>query len=162
MKIMLVCSSGGHLYAMSQLEPFWADYERVWVTFSCSSSRASLQDERVIWAWGPTNRNLLNFLRNFILAMQVLHREKPELIISTGAGVAVPFMIIGKLLGAKTIFIESITRVEQLSLSARLVLPFLDSLYVHWPKLRILYPNAQLINRSMERTKIPLSITEAS
>jgi hypothetical protein len=71
-------------------------------------------------------------------------------------------MIIGKLLGAKTIFIESITRVEQLSLSARLVLPFLDSLYVHWPKLRILYPNAQLINRSMERTKIPLSITEAS
>jgi UDP-N-acetylglucosamine:LPS N-acetylglucosamine transferase len=147
---------------MSQLEPFWADYERVWVTFSCSSSRASLQDERVIWAWGPTNRNLLNFLRNFILAMQVLHREKPELIISTGAGVAVPFMIIGKLLGAKTIFIESITRVEQLSLSARLVLPFLDSLYVHWPKLRILYPNAQLINRSMERTKIPLSITEAS
>lgn len=159
---MLVCSSGGHLYAMSQLEPFWADYERVWVTFSCSSSRASLQDERVIWAWGPTNRNLLNFLRNFILAMQVLHREKPELIISTGAGVAVPFMIIGKLLGAKTIFIESITRVEQLSLSARLVLPFLDSLYVHWPKLRILYPNAQLINRSMERTKIPLSITEAS
>lgn len=159
---MLVCSSGGHLYAMSQLEPFWADYERVWVTFSCSSSRASLQDERVIWAWGPTNRNLLNFLRNFILAMQVLHREKPELIISTGAGVAVPFMIIGKFLGAKTIFIESITRVEQLSLSARLVLPFLDSLYVHWPKLRILYPNAQLINRSMERTKISLSITEAS
>jgi beta-1,4-N-acetylglucosaminyltransferase len=162
MKIMLVCSSGGHLYAMSQLEAFWINYQRVWVTFPYSSARASLQDERVVWAWGPTNRNLPNFLKNFILAMKVLPQEKPDLIISTGAGVAVPFLIIGKILGARTIFVESITRVEQLSLSARMVLPFLDTLYVHWPKLRSLYPNAQLINTSIERMKVPLSTTEAS
>jgi beta-1,4-N-acetylglucosaminyltransferase len=65
--------------------------------------------------------------------------------LTTGAGVAVPFLIVGKLLGSQTIFIESITRVQQLSLSARLVLPFLDVLYVYWPQLKIRYPKAELI-----------------
>ncbi|MEM7715539.1 MAG: UDP-N-acetylglucosamine--LPS N-acetylglucosamine transferase, partial [Cyanobacteria bacterium P01_A01_bin.68] len=59
--------------------------------------------------------------------------------------VAVPFIAIGKLLGAKTVFVESITRVKTLSLSAKLVRPCLDALYVHWPQLLKHYPQATLI-----------------
>jgi beta-1,4-N-acetylglucosaminyltransferase len=66
-------------------------------------------------------------------------------ILSTGAGVAVPFLILGKLLGRRTVFVESITRIETLSLSARLALPFIDLLYVHWPQLQARYPRAELI-----------------
>jgi beta-1,4-N-acetylglucosaminyltransferase len=146
MKIMLVCSSGGHFHAMQQLQPFWINYERVWVTFYTSTTNTAMETEKVYWAWGPTNRNLPNFLRNFFLAWKLVPKERPDLVISTGAGVAVPFLILGKLLGSQTVFIESITRVNQLSLSARLVLPFLDTLYVHWPQLRTHYPQAQLVN----------------
>ncbi|MDJ0574868.1 MAG: hypothetical protein QNJ65_06830 [Xenococcaceae cyanobacterium MO_234.B1] len=74
-----------------------------------------------------------------------MNQESPDLVLSTGAGVAVPFLILAKLKGIKTAFIESFTRVKELSLSARLVLPFLDALYVQWKQLQVKYPQAKLI-----------------
>lgn len=145
MKIMIVCSTGGHFQAMQGLQPFWENHERVWVTFRTATTKAALEEERVYWAFSPTNRNLRNLVRNFFLAWKLLSQERPHLVISTGAGVAVPFLILSKILGSQTVFIESITRVKQLSLSARLVLPFLDTVYVHWPQLQVRYPQAELI-----------------
>ncbi|KGF72762.1 glucosyl transferase [Neosynechococcus sphagnicola sy1] len=145
MKILLVCSTGGHFRTLHQLHPFWQHHERVWVTFRSAATETALAEEQVYWAWSPTNRHLPNLIRNFLLSWQVLFQEHPDLVLSTGAGVAVPFLIVGKLLGCQTVFIESITRVRQLSLSARLVLPFLDALYVQWPELLIRYPQAEYI-----------------
>jgi UDP-N-acetylglucosamine:LPS N-acetylglucosamine transferase len=99
----------------------------------------------VVWAFSPTNRNQPNLLRNLRLALQVIRQERPQLILSTGAGVAVPFLLLGKLHGCKTVFIESVTRIHTLSLSARLVCPFLDVLYVHWPQLQLRHPSAELV-----------------
>lgn len=130
---------------MKGLHPFWENHERTWVTFCSATTKSGLEAEKVYWAWSPTNRNLLNLIRNFVLAWQVLSKEAPHLVISTGAGVAVPFLILAKFFGSQTVFIESITRVQQLSLSARLVLPFLDILYVHWPQLQMRYSRAELI-----------------
>ncbi len=131
---------------MQSLHPFWRNHQRIWVTFYSENTKTTLDTERVYWAWSPTNRNLVNLVRNFFLAWQILSQETPHLVISTGAGVAVPFLILAKLLGRQTIFIESITRVKQLSLSARLALPFLDTLYVHWPQLQARYPRAKIID----------------
>lgn len=146
MKILLVCSTGGHFRSMHELQLFWKTHERIWVTFHSSTTKSALDAEKVYWAWSPTNRNLPNLVRNFLLAWQVLYRERPQLVISTGAGVAVPFLILAKILGSQTVFIESITRVKQLSLSARLALPFLDALYVRWSELQVRYPQAELIS----------------
>lgn len=145
MKVLLVCSSGGHFKASQQLHPFWQDHERYWVTFHTPTTEAALTGETVYWAYSPTNRNLPNFFRNLLLAFKIIQRDRPDLIITTGAGVAVPFLILGKLWGSQTVFIESITRVTSLSLSARLALPFLSVLYVHWPQLQTRYPKAELI-----------------
>lgn len=130
---------------MRELESFWTSHERVWVTFETSSSQILLKDETVFWAWSPTNRNLPNLIRNLILAWKVIRAEKPDLILSTGAGVAVPFIVLGHFLGSKTAFVESITRVDNLSLSARLIYPILDALYVCWPELAHKYPKAEAI-----------------
>jgi UDP-N-acetylglucosamine:LPS N-acetylglucosamine transferase len=105
-----------------------------------------LQDYPVYWAYAPTNRNIPNLWRNFVLAAQVLLKERPQLILSTGAGVAVPFIILGKLLGCKTVFVESFTRVEALSLSARLAQPFLDVIYVQWEQLKQRYAKTEMVN----------------
>jgi UDP-N-acetylglucosamine:LPS N-acetylglucosamine transferase len=145
MKILLVCSSGGHFKALQQLRPFWQDYDRVWVTFKTATTEATLTGEAVHWAYSPTNRNLPNLFKNLFLAFQVLKGDRPDLIISTGAGVAVPFLILGKLMGSQTLFIESVTRVTSLSLSAKLSMPFLSTLYVHWPQLQVIYPRAELV-----------------
>lgn len=130
---------------MQQLQPFWQQYDCCWVTFRTAPTEAALQQERVYWAFSPTNRNLPNLIRNFRLAWKVLSQEQPQLVLSTGAGVAIPFLILGKLMGSQTVFVESITRSQNLSLSARIVLPFLDAIYVYWKQLQKRYPKAELI-----------------
>ncbi|MEA5390369.1 PssD/Cps14F family polysaccharide biosynthesis glycosyltransferase [Cyanobium gracile UHCC 0139] len=145
MKILLVCSSGGHFKALQQLAGFWGRHPHLWITFRTPTTETALAGEPVQWAHSPTNRNLPNLLRNLALALQVIRSERPDVIVSTGAGVAVPFLLLGKLLGCKTVFIESVTRIETLSLSARLIRPFLDILYVHWPQLQRRYPRAELV-----------------
>lgn len=95
-----------------------------------------LKDEdEVAWAYYPTNRNIINLIKNLGLAWQLLRKERPDVIISSGAGVGVPFIWLGALMGIETIFIESITFTERCSLSARLVSPFVDHYYVQWPAL---------------------------
>lgn len=151
MKLLLVCSTGGHFNAMQQLQSFWQHHDRVWVTFRTEATEAALYDERIYWAFSPTNRNLPNLIRNFGLAWKVLSRERPQIVLSTGAGVAVPFLILGKLMGCQTAFVESITRTRRVSMSARLSLPFLDVVYVYWRQLQVKYPKAELIVSQADR-----------
>lgn len=147
MKILLVGPAEDNLATLQQLRPFWENHEPVWVTFSNALSQEILQGATVYWAWGPTHRNLLNLLRNTWLALRVLWQEHPALVIATGSGAVVPFVILARLGGSQTVFIESLTRVKQLSLSGRLVLPFLSVLYVHWSQLQARYPKAELIEQ---------------
>ena len=94
--LLLVCSSGGHLLQLVGLREAFGGLERVWVTFDKPDARSLLAGERVVHAFGPTNRNIPNLLRNLRLARRVLRRPSgPRAIVSTGAGVAVPFAWIG-------------------------------------------------------------------
>ncbi|MBD2653687.1 UDP-N-acetylglucosamine--LPS N-acetylglucosamine transferase [Synechocystis sp. FACHB-383] len=145
MKLLLISSSGGHFNALCQLASFWQNHDRQWVTFPTATTRNYLAQEEVHWAFGPTNRNLPNLCRNLGLAVRIIYQERPDMVITTGAGVAVPFLLFAKLLGIKTIFIESFTRVNDLSLSAKLILPCIDVLYVQWKQLQQRYPQAKLI-----------------
>jgi UDP-N-acetylglucosamine:LPS N-acetylglucosamine transferase len=120
---------------MLELRDAWSGFDRVWVTFDKSDTRSLLRDERVVHAHGPTNRNVPNLLRNLRLAARVLRSERPAAILTTGAGVAVPFAWIGRLLGIPTVYVESVTRIEGLSLSARMIAPVASRLYGQWPEL---------------------------
>ncbi len=133
--LLIVCSSGGHLLQMLELRDAWSGFERVWVTFDKSDARSLLASERVLHAYGPTNRNVPNLLRNVRFAARVLRTERPAAILTTGAGVAVPFAWIGRLLGIPTIYVESVTRIEGLSLSGRMIAPVAKQLYAQWPEL---------------------------
>lgn len=133
--LLLVCSSGGHLLQLLEMRAAWEPYERLWVTFDKSDARSLLSEERVVHAFGPTNRNIPNFLRNLRLAWRTLRHERPAAILSTGAGVAVPFAWIGRLRGVPTIYVESFTRIHGLSLSGRMIAPVAKATYAQWPEL---------------------------
>jgi UDP-N-acetylglucosamine:LPS N-acetylglucosamine transferase len=132
---MLVCSSGGHLLQMLELRPAWEDFDRVWIAFDKSDTRSLLAGERIVHGHGPTNRNLRNSVRNFGLAYRVIRRERPRAILTTGAGLAVPFAWVGRHFRVPTVYVESFTRIEELSLSARLISPVASRVYVQWPEL---------------------------
>jgi UDP-N-acetylglucosamine:LPS N-acetylglucosamine transferase len=133
--VLLVCSSGGHVLQMISLRAAWEGFERVWISDDTSDTRSLLRGERVTFAHGPTSRNLRSFVLNLVLAWRIVRRTRPRVILSTGAAIAVPFAWVGRLLGAKVVYIESVTRVDSPSLSGRLVAPVANRVYVQWPEL---------------------------
>ena len=114
--------------------------DRFWVTFDKEDANSKLAGERVYHCFFPTNRNVRNTIRNTFLALRILRKERPDLILSSGAAIAVPFFIVGKLMGAKTVYIEVFDRVGAPTLTGRLVRRFTDLFVVQWPELGSVYP----------------------
>jgi beta-1,4-N-acetylglucosaminyltransferase len=119
---------------MLALEPAWADVDRTWVTLSGADVDYLLRNERVVLGNGPTNRSIANLIRNIALAWRVITEHQPDVIVSTGAGLAVPFFLIGRLRRRRLVYVESVTRIETISLSGRLVYPLADRFFVQWPE----------------------------
>lgn len=143
MKICFVCSSGGHLTHLYMLRPFWQDKERFWVTFDKEDARSLLEGEQMYPCYYPTNRSLKALFINTRLAFKLLRRERPDLIVSSGAAAAVPFFYLGKLFGAKTIYIEVFDRIDKPTLTGKLVYPVTDRFIVQWEEMKKVYPKAE-------------------
>ena len=141
-KICLVGSSGGHLTHLYMLKDLWKKKERFWVTFDKMDANSLLKDEKKYNCYFPTNRNIKNLIKNTFLAIKVLRKEKPDLIISSGAAIAVPFFYIGKLMGAKTIYIEVFDRIDKPTMTGKLVYPVTDKFIVQWDEMKKVYPKA--------------------
>jgi UDP-N-acetylglucosamine:LPS N-acetylglucosamine transferase len=149
-EVLLVCSTGGHLLQLLALRGAWADFSRVWVTFDKTDARSLLAEERVVFAHGPTNRNfglvaVRNLLRNLVGAARLLRVVRPRVVLTTGAGVAVPYAWIGRALGARVVYVESLTRIEAPSLSCRLIAPVASRIYAQWPELTESVPRARYL-----------------
>jgi len=142
LKICLVGSSGGHLTHLYMLKPFWKDKNRFWVTFDKEDARSLLKDEKMYPCYFPTNRNIKNLIRNTFLAIRVLKKEKPDLIISSGAAVAVPFFYLGKMVVAKLIYIEVFDRIDKPTMTGKMVYPIVDKFIVQWEEMKKVYPKA--------------------
>ena len=142
-KILLVASNGGHLLQLLQLSDLWPRERRHWVTFQKSDAVSLLAGEQTTWAHHPTNRNIPNLIRNLGLALRMVRRNKVAAIVTTGAGVAVPFVIAGRLFGVNVIYIESMARITSPSLTGRLAYPFADTFIVQWPGLLRFYKHAR-------------------
>nr|CRL69241.1 UDP-N-acetylglucosamine--N-acetylmuramyl-(pentapeptide) pyrophosphoryl-undecaprenol N-acetylglucosamine transferase [Mycolicibacterium komanii] len=135
-RLLLIASSGGHIYEMLCLRDFWYDKNRYWVSFPTTDATYLLDDEdEVHWAAHPTVRNVPNLLRNLLLALRLLIRERPAMILTTGSGVAAPFIWLAWVLRIPTVFVESITRITEISLTARMIRLFASRFLVQWPEL---------------------------
>lgn len=141
-KICLVGSSGGHLTHLYMLKPFWENKKRFWVTFDKEDARSILNNEKMYPCHYPTNRNIKNLIKNTCLAWKILRKEKPDLIISSGAAVAVPFFYLGKLMGSKLIYIEVFDRIDKPTVTGKLVYPISDKFIVEWDEMKEVYPKA--------------------
>ena len=142
MKVCLVCSSGGHLTHLYMLKPFWGTKDRFWVTFSKEDAQSLLKDEKIYPCYYPTNRSLKALIKNSVIAWNVLLKERPDLIISSGAAVAVPFFYLGKCFGAKTIYVEVFDRINKPTITGKLVYPISDKFIVEWEEMKKVYPKA--------------------
>ena len=142
--VLLVSSSGGHLTQLLALRPWWGSRSRAWVTSDSAHARSALRGEVITWGHFPTTRHALNLVRNFGLALHMLapRARRPSVIISTGAGLAVPFFVVGRLFGIPTVYIEVFGRVDSRTLTGRLCRPFSSLFLVQWEEQRMLYRGA--------------------
>lgn len=144
-RILFVSSSGGHLAQLVALADWWQDHDRRWVTFETADATSTLTGEQVTWAHHPTTRNIPNLLRNLVLAVRVLRDWRPDVVVSNGAAVAVPFFLLARLLGLRTVYLEVYDRVDSRTLTGRLVAPMTDLFLVQWPEQLALYPGSRLV-----------------
>ncbi|MFI7521600.1 UDP-N-acetylglucosamine--LPS N-acetylglucosamine transferase [Micromonospora globbae] len=143
--LLLVGSSGGHLAQLLALRPWFEKWHRCWVTFDTPEALSLLDGEDVTPAHHPTTRNLPNLLRNTVLAFRVLRRRRVAAVVTTGAGVAVPFVVLARLRRIPTVYIEVYDRIDTPTLSARLCRPFLSAMLVQWDEQRRHYPEATVV-----------------
>jgi UDP-N-acetylglucosamine:LPS N-acetylglucosamine transferase len=143
--VLLVGSSGGHLAQLLALRPWWEGRDRAWVTFPTPDAKSQLPGERVTWAYHPTTRNVPNLVRNLGLAFRLLRKEKPSVVLSTGAGVAVPFFVLGWLRGIPTVYLEVYDRIDSPTLTGKLCRPFTRLFLVQWEEQRKFYPGSVVV-----------------
>jgi UDP-N-acetylglucosamine:LPS N-acetylglucosamine transferase len=145
MRVLLVCSSGGHLAQLMCLRPWWEQHDRHWVTFDTADATSKLAGESVTWAHHPTTRNVPNLLRNTRLARRLLADVRPDVVVSTGAGVAVPFFWLARAYGATSVYLEVFDRIDSTTMTGRLCRPVTDLFLVQWPEQQRLYPSSVLL-----------------
>ena len=141
-KVGIITSRGGHLYQMYRLKPWWRCYQRFWVTFPGADVSSMLSKEKVYYGHHPEFRNIINAIRNTFLAVHILRKEKPALLISCGAGIAPPFFYIAKFMGIRTAFIELYDFIDHHSLSGKLIAPIVDHLLVQHKEQKRFYKKA--------------------
>jgi UDP-N-acetylglucosamine:LPS N-acetylglucosamine transferase len=115
------------------------------VTFDTVDATSLLEGEDVVWAFHPTTRNALNLVRNFVLAWRTIGRLRPAIIVSTGAAVAFPFFLVGRLRGARTVYVEVFDRIDSATLTGRLCYPLSDRFLLQWEEQRAIYPKGEVI-----------------
>ena len=141
MKICLACSSGGHLSEMMELKEIYGRYNHFFVTYRSADTIELAEKEKVHFLVNPRRHPILTIL-NILQSFKRFIKEKPDIVLTTGAGVALPMCYIAKLYRKKIIFIESFCRVEKPSLFGRLIYPIANLTIVQWEPLLEYYKEA--------------------
>ena len=137
MRICVVSSIGGHLDEVMQLLPVILKHDYFFVVNAEGSLPKVIEEKTVRIIHSERDWKLII---NFWEAARILFVRRPDVIISCGAGPAVPFAIVGKVMGMKVVFIETFAAVERPTLTGRLLRPLADLFIYQWENLVTYYP----------------------
>ncbi|MEM5011285.1 PssD/Cps14F family polysaccharide biosynthesis glycosyltransferase [Niallia taxi] len=143
-KICLISSSGGHLEQIKQLSEVINSYECFYVVTRTKATEAMKEKRYIVNDLIRTNKFVLfmRMLKMMIEQLGIFLKERPDVIITTGAGVAIPMCIIGKFFRKKVIYIESFARINTPNKTGLLIYKFADLFIIQWEELEKYYPKA--------------------
>jgi len=134
-KIFAVASIGGHWIQLLRIvKPLEERYE---VVYLCTHSKcATMVEGHKFYQLTDFSRwNFWKMVPAFFKVLRFVWKEKPLAIITTGAAPGLTCLLAGKLLGKKTIWIDSIANVKHLSISGRIASHFASRIYTQWKDL---------------------------
>lgn len=135
-RILAVASGGGHWVQLMRISSAFVKHEVAYVTVS-TAYRCDVKDSKLYSVVDATAWNKFKLIWQALQVLLIVLRERPEVIISTGAALGYFAIRFGKLLGARTIWIDSIANVERLSMSGRNVKPYADLWLTQWQHLTL-------------------------
>lgn len=142
-KICLAASAGGHLSQLLKLESCWEGCDVFFITTS-ESVKKTLTDKSKVFVVGECNReHPLKVFKVFGKCFKILNNARPDVVISTGAAAGCMCCFIGKCLGAKVIWMDSIANTKKLSLSGRMVRPIANLILTQWEDVASKYKNVE-------------------
>jgi len=149
LRICLAASAGGHFSQLLKLADSWKGHEITYIV-TTDIMRNELSKSGKVYVVGECNReHPLRVTKVLLCCIRIIFREKPHVVISTGAAVGCITCFLAKLIGAKVVWIESITNVERLSLSGRMVRHIADLFLVQWSHLAEWYKSAVYVGAVM-------------
>lgn len=153
--ICLVCSGGGHLEEMRQLEPVYSSFPYFYILPRTTLFKNQIENNSKVYCVVNVNegrgiRNPFLLLACVTQCMAIFLRERPFVILSTGAGVAFPAFIAGILLGSRRVFVESFTRINRPSISGRACYRLSNLFLVQHARLRRSLPKAHYFGSLFE------------
>jgi len=145
-KVCLIASSGGHFEQILMLEKLNKKFNLYIVTEKTKYENTTTSKKYLL---RQINRKGLNIVLNLpILTFQsfwVFLKEKPDVVISTGAMFVIPTFLIAKLFKKKLVFIESFAKVTSPTLTGKFLYNMVDIFIVQWPEMKRVYPKAIML-----------------
>jgi hypothetical protein len=133
-KLLAIASGGGHWVQLLRLRPLLDDYPVEYVSVDRSYAN-DVEGSRLHRVRDASRWNKLGLLAQALQMLWIVLRVRPDVVLSTGAAPGFFGLLFGKLLGARTIWIDSLANVEEVSLSGRQVRRFADLWLTQWPDL---------------------------
>ncbi len=133
-RILAIASGGGHWVELRRLLPAFEGHKIIFATVD-SFYRHEVGCQKLYVVEDATRWNKIKLVKLALQVIVLLLRERPEIIVSTGAAPGYFALRLGKFLGARTIWVDSIANVGELSLSGRLVGKYADLWLTQWPHL---------------------------
>jgi len=145
-KVLFICSAGGHLAEVLELEKLRNKYEYLIVTEDIETTRplSSAYNMQFLLPdrMGRGIPFYFDLLVNFFKSFIILIKFKPSVIITTGSHTAVPICLLGKVFNIKIIWILSYCRIKTKAKSANMIYPITDLFLVQWESAQKLYPKS--------------------
>ena len=145
-KVCLISSSGGHLEQIKQLTEVINRYECFFVVPRTKATETMKQKKYIVSDLVRTNKFalLIRMMKMMIEQLIIFLKEKPDVIITTGAAVAIPMCVIGKIFRKKVIYIESFARIYTPNKTGMFIYKYklADLFIVQWEELKKYYPKA--------------------
>jgi hypothetical protein len=133
-RVLAVASGGGHWVQLLRVTPAFEGHAVVYVTID-PVYRQDVPGARVHIVNDATRWDRLGSLRLALRILWILLRERPHAVVSTGAAPGCFAIILGRLLGARTVWLDSIANIERMSMSGELVRRFSQLWLTPWPHL---------------------------
>ena len=134
LKVLAVASGGGHWTQMMRLVPAFSGCEVVFVGVK-AMYRDDVADARFYAIPDVSRLHLASLPRALLALVGILLRERPQVVVTTGSAPGLLALRLARLLGMRTVWIDSVANVEELSLSGRKARRYADLWLTQWPQL---------------------------